>query len=205
MNRRPIKTPVGTAVWPKLNEPDTRWKAEGEYSVTLRLSAEDSAKIIQELEGYADVAYKSFCQQQGKNKLKRAGLPVQPVTDEAGEETGEHDFKFKLKARVETRRGDVFTQQVRLFDSKGTPMNEDVGGGSRIRVAGEINPWYTASLGFGLSLWVRAVQVIDLVEPKSGGSATSFGFSEVDGSFTTSGEQLGDEEVQVPVDDSADF
>ena len=100
----------------------------------------------------------------------------------------------------------MFTQKVGLFDSSGDPMSDPVGGGSKIRVAGEINPWFTASLGFGVSLWIRAAQVIDLIEPKGGGSAKSFGFSSVEGGFTTSGEQLGDEEEQsFTTDDSADF
>ena len=206
MKRKSITTPTGIAIWPKLNEPDTRWKAEGEYSVNLRLSAEDSAKLIKMIEEYADNAYSQFCTQQGKNKLKRHGMPWTEVTDESGEETGEIDFKFKLKAKVETRQGEVFTQKVGLFDSNGDPMSDPVGGGSKIRVAGEINPWFTASLGFGVSLWIRAAQVIDLIEPKGGGSAKSFGFSSVEGGFTTSGEQLGDEEEQsFTADDSADF
>ena len=185
MKRKPISTPVGVAVWPKLNAPDKRWKAEGEFQVTLRLSADDAVDVIKKIEEFHGNAYSRFCQDQGKNKLKKANMPfVDHEVDE--EKNGEVDFKFRLKHRVETRAGDTFTQTVALFDAKGTPMKDLVGGGSKIRVRGEMNPWFTASLGFGVSLWVKAVQVLELVEPTGNGSAESFGFNSTDGGFTTS-------------------
>jgi hypothetical protein len=47
-------------------------------------------------------------------------------------------------------------------------------------VNAEVYPWYTPSLGFGISLRPRGVQVIELKTygPKD---ATSFGFAEEDG------------------------
>lgn len=33
-----ITTPFGEAIYPKLTEPDTKFKAEGEYSTKLRIS-----------------------------------------------------------------------------------------------------------------------------------------------------------------------
>ena len=99
MKRKSITTPTGIAIWPKLNEPDTRWKAEGEYSVNLRLSAEDSAKVIKMIEEYADNAYSQFCTQQGKNKLKRHGMPWTEVTDESGEATGELGLQVQAQGQ----------------------------------------------------------------------------------------------------------
>lgn len=205
MKRKTIVTPVGIAVWPKLNEPDTRWKAEGEFTCTIRLGKKDAAVVIKEIEEFHGKAYSWFCQNQGKNKLKQANMPFSRVTDDSGEETDEWDFKFKLKHRVETRRGDTFTQKVKLFDSKGTPMNDEVGGGSKLRVQGEMNPWFTASLGFGISLWVKAVQVLELVEPTNSGTAASFGFDPLDGGFTTTSESFEFDKPEKPSTDEEDF
>jgi len=203
MKRKPILTPVGTAVWPKLNEPETRWKPEGEYMVDLRLSEKAGAALIKELTSFYDEAYKWFCSTEGKKKLKKAtSMPWKFVESGDGEKTGEVDFKFKLKARVETRRGDSFTQAVAIFDSEGKPMTELVGGGSTLRVRGEMNPWYTGSLGFGISLWVKAVQVKTLVELASNGSAKSWGFDGMEGGFTTS-EDLEFVDTVAPLDPDA--
>jgi len=206
MKRKPITTPIGVAVWPKLNEPDTRWKTEGEFTVSLRLSADASASLIKLIEEFHADAYGWFCQNQGKKKLKKANMPFTSVEGEGGEKADEVDFKFKLKHQVETRRGDTFTQTVALFDSKGTPMTDLIGGGSMIRVRGEINPWFTASLGFGVSLWVKAVQVVELVEPTGSGSAESFGFKQLDGGWTTSSEsfEFDDDAKKKPVEAESD-
>lgn len=185
MKRKTISTPSGVAVWPKLNEPDKRWKAEGEFQVTLRLSADDAVDVIKKITEFHGKAYSWFCQDKGKNKLKKHNMPFTDYEVD-GEKTGEVDFKFRLKHRVETRSGDTFTQTVALFDASGTPMKDLVGGGSKICVSGEMNPWFTASLGFGVSLWVKAVQVLELVEPTDNGTAKAFGFGSVDGGFTTS-------------------
>ena len=204
MKRKPISTPVGTAVWPKLNEPDTRWKPEGEYTVSLRLDAADADALIKEMTTFYDEAYAWFCMYEKKKKLNKASsMPWSFVEDDKGEKTGEVDFKFKLKARVETRRGDSFTQKVVIFDSEGKPMSEHVGGGSTIRVRGEMNPWFTSSLGFGISLWVKAVQVKTLVEAAGGGTAKSFGFDSIEGGFTTS-EDFEFADTKAPLNPDAD-
>ncbi len=190
MKRENINTPVGTAIWPTLNEPSTRFKPEGEFSCTLRLEASSAQKVIEQINSFHDRAYRHFCELEGKSKLKKAGMCYSVVTGDNGEETGEFDFKFKLKHRVEPRRGDAYEQTVALFDAQGTPMKDHVGGGSKLRINGLLNPWYTASLGFGVSLWIKAAQIIELVEGAGGGSSKSFGFEAMSGGFTTSGESF---------------
>jgi len=49
-----------------------------------------------------------------------------------------------------------------------------------VKVAFQLNPFYTAQIGAGIGLRLKAVQVIDLIEPQ-GGSASSYGFGEEDG------------------------
>ena len=51
-------TPKGIAVWPKLNAPDYKFNVDGEYSVKLKLSAEESQGLIKQLEDERD-AYKA--------------------------------------------------------------------------------------------------------------------------------------------------
>ena len=95
----------------------------------------------------------------------------------------------KPAPKVTTKTGKSWEQRPALFDSRLQPLPADsdpVGGGSTIRVNAEVYPWYTPSLGFGISLRPRGVQVLEMrtYGPKD---ATSFGFAaENDGYAFTS-------------------
>lgn len=187
-----VTTPKGTAIWPRLNEPDRKFQPEGVYSVRLRLDEDDAAPFQTKLSKLVEELYKEECLKQGKKSLKRAPMPWGPATDydkdtESKVEVDGVEFKFSMKAEVTTRAGKKWSQRPALFDAKLNPLPEDadnIGGGSIIRVSAEVYPWYTASLGFGISLRPRAVQVIEL---KAGGSSmdpTALGFEAEDG-YTT--------------------
>ena len=60
--------------------------------------------------------------------------------------------------------------------------DSNIWGGSEIRVNGSIAPYNVGLVGAGVSLRLRAVQVIQYVEGGTG-SADRFGFDEVDGGF----------------------
>ena len=93
------------------------------------------------------------------------------------------ETKFKTKAKVTMRSGDSFDQKVALFDAKGKPLVNppNVGGGSKIKVSYQVVPYYTATVGAGLTLRMKAVQILKLVEYTSGANASSYGFKEEDG------------------------
>jgi hypothetical protein len=116
-----------------------------------------------------------------KNTLTTQDV-CQPVFDrETGDDTGNVEFKFKLKAKVQKRDGTYYEQQPAVLDSKKVPMTNDIliGNGSRVKVAFEPIPYVMASTKkAGVSLRLKAVQVIDLVE--YGNSAASV-FDEEDG------------------------
>ena len=50
-------SPKGIAVWPRLNEPDTKFKATGEFSTKLAYEADDAAflALVAKLEGIRDI------------------------------------------------------------------------------------------------------------------------------------------------------
>ena len=104
--------------------------------------------------------------------------------DESGSETGNVVFKTKLKALIRGKNGTNYTQKVNVVDSKRTPMSgkQLVGNGSVIKVAVEPNTYYMpSSKQVGVSLRLKALQVIDLIE--HGVSADSL-FDEEDGFVT---------------------
>lgn len=170
-------TPKGTAKYPWLNTPDTKFNPDGEYKTSLVLPLEEADTIMQFLD---EQLAKSIAQAKKDNpgkKVKEADAPYS-----VNEETGELSINFKLKAKVTPQKGDPFEQKPAVFDAKGKPLQGvNVGGGSTIKVSYEVYPFYTAMIGAGISLRLKAVQVLNLVEFSGGAGAQAYGFGEEDG------------------------
>lgn len=182
-----FKTPAGIAVYPWLNRADTQFNADGEYRVKLRVAGSEAEELIKliDTEFNKSLAKAKADFKNDSKKLKKvkpcANKPYQPAEDDEGEETGEMEFNFKMKAIIRPKDKDPIEQSPRLFDTKGKPLGDvSIGGGSKIKVAFNIVPFYTVQLGAGVTLRLKAVQVIDLVEYQ-GASASSYGFEEEEG------------------------
>mgnify|MGYP003132102823 FL=1 len=160
-----LTSPVGTAIYPHLSKPDTKFNEDGEYRVNLRLSMDDAKPLLKELHTILKDHVEEVKSEKGKSKIKTQDLPYNEVETE-GSPTGEVDVKFKLKA-VAGSNDNKWEQRPALFNDKGERMNPEetnVGSGSAIKIGFEVFPYYTGSLGAGLSLRMKAVQVLDLVE-----------------------------------------
>lgn len=202
-----ITTPVGTAKYPRLNEPDTKFKEAGEYSVKLLLDFDTAEPLIKQIDEYYDAAYAEALKeaQEDKPKLKTIkvcpdGKPYRREEDrETGEETGNVEFKFTMRASgVSKKTGKAWSRSPMLFDAKRNPTTANIWGGSEIRVSADLFPWNTA-LGFGCSLRLIGVQVLKLVsgtsrDPKDMGFEVEEGFEqEADGSEAFAPDKEGDD------------
>ena len=171
-------TPTGIAQYPWLNKPDTKFNPDGEFKVNLEVDSESAQALVTFLD-------EQFAQAVAQAKKENPGKKIKEGSPgyEVNEETGKVTFKFKTKAKVTTKSGDTFDQKVALFDAKGKPLSPapNIGGGSKIKVAFEVMPYYTSMVGAGLSLRVKAAQIIELVEFTGGGNAESYGFGEEEG------------------------
>lgn len=156
MARTKLTSPKGTAAYPSLLKPDYKFKQEGEYKVTLRLSEGDGKAFVETLDKILDDHHDIQCKL-AKKKLKKAAPPYK-----VDEETGDYLVKFSLKAKVTPKTGQPFTQAPIILDAKKKPVKANVGGGSLIKVGCEVNDWVSPTLGAGISLWVKVVQVISL-------------------------------------------
>lgn len=181
-------TPIGEALWPKLYEPDTKFDPDGVYSVKLRIDKEDAYPLI---EAFDAIVHERFEAEQEaaknareRNKIKMADPCYTFEEDEDGNETGYVLMNFKSKASgVSKKTGKPWKRTIPVFDSKRSPIDLSsitIGNGSKIKVAYTASPFYTASIGVGISLRLEAVQVIELVE-YGVRSADGYGFSEEDG------------------------
>jgi hypothetical protein len=170
-----VTSPQGIAVYPKIEKPDTKFDVNGVYSVDLDLSGDDATELAAKLQKIADADYANECKAKGKKGLKRADMPWKQTED------GKTRFKFKLKAKGGTGEKQ-WDQKPALFDAKGNPVKDlNVGSGSIIKVAFDAVPYFTAMVGHGISLRLRAVQVIELRQYIAGDNFDAFGFKATDG------------------------
>lgn len=188
----PITSPKGTAQWPKLSEPDFKFKAEGEYSINLLLNPAEAEGFTEKVTGILQTYYKEQCATLRKSSLKMADLPWKNDTSKDGSETGLLRIKFSMKASWLNKDGSKGGERKpAIFDSKGGVFAGPVGGGSTVRVAADINPWYSPALGCGVSLRLRAVQVLELRAPSGPTNSAAYGFTTEEEGFV-GGESLPD-------------
>lgn len=192
-------TPKGTAVWPHLNTPDTKFVAEGEYHTKLRLSAEDAQPLVKQLEAIRDTFLEEAVRKDPKVKQYRMADLYEEEVDDQGDLTGNYVFKFKQKAVIQTRSGSTLNMKVALFNSRKEPTEVQIGGGSELRIAGTAIGYAMPSTKMvGLSLRPNAVQIISL----SSGSIGAADAFQIEDGFV--GEAV-KEEVPVFDGEDADF
>ena len=163
-------TAKGIAYYPYISAPDTKFDEQGHYKVNLCLSEEDAQPVIELIKQSVVEGIKALKKDKPNMEIKQAPLPFSKEVDEDGNPTGNVIIKFKSKAAYKPA----------VFDSKGNMMtNSNIYGGSEIKVNGSCAFFHTAMIGAGVSIRLRAVQVIQYVEGASG--ANKFGFDEVDG------------------------
>lgn len=219
-----IILPEGTAIYPKLNKPDTKFDAEGVYESKQRLDYDAEGGMIGRkgatLEEILDAMAKlrdQFVEEKRaelaskpdpKSKKKAREITVrdigEPDLDDDGNETGKLILKAKMKASGTAKDGSRYTRQPKLFDAKNKPLDikkTQIWGGSTLKIACTAVPYYAANDNVvGVTLYLEAVQVIDLVSG-GGRDASAFGFGETDGYVGE--EQSDDAPFGDPDDDGA--
>ena len=199
-NYTKVVTGVGVSQYAWLTQPDTRFDEIGHYKTNLILSGQDAdtlkAAINEELTKSVALAKEKA---KGKN-IKTAPAPFEDEFDDDGQPTGSTVFKFKTKAQITTKDGKIIPNRVAIFDSKGTPMTDcNVWSGSEMKVSAELVPYYTAMVGAGVSMRLRAVQITKLVEGGNG-NAKGYGFGEEEGYEQSLSETPAEEESQQAFD-----
>ena len=187
-----ITSPAGSAKFPKLTVPDTKFNPEGDYSVSLVFEQGEADDFLAQLDKFADEAFekaKGDLETNGKKAQAKKVVRAEPYKmelDQEGEETGNIEVKFKMKAKVKMRDGRVLEFSPKLFDAKGQPIKPEdieIWGGSTLKVNFTPSQYYMASSkNAGISLQLNAVQVLELVS-RGGGNAESFGFEAQDDGY----------------------
>lgn len=210
-------TPRGVFVYPKLSEPDYGTKdypkPDGEYSLKFRMSLADADAFVNRkvkvgneqfsLQSIYEEAIRNAERLFGELKLesRKKLKEVQPnalytvlYDPETEQETGEVEFKFKMKASGELKKGpkagQKWARKPDIFDAKGVKITKGVQiwGGTEGKVSFNVGtdkdgvPGYfvAGTAAAGLTLQLSAVQIISLVSAGQR-SADSYGFGEEEG------------------------
>jgi hypothetical protein len=173
-----LTTPKATLKYPKLIEPETKFTPEGHYKVTAVIPAEDAGPLADQLDTLFE-AHKASLKAQAPGQKFKAVDPSFGYEDIDGKPC--FTISVKMKAKGVDRDGRSWSAVPALFDASGAPVKDrealrGMWSGTTGRVSFEACPFYQPALGAGITLRLKAVQILKLVE--SGGSADSFGFQE---------------------------
>jgi len=180
-------TPKAEAVWAFLDKPSDKFNPDGVYTVSLAFEAgdRDYRALMQTLKAQRDEAFEKWKRDNPKQARGAKAAPIsKKETDAEDAETGRRLLTFKMISKGKSRRtGNDYTMSPDIFDATGAKLEHvpPVGGGSVLKVAFETFGAYVASSRqFYLSLQLRAVQIIELVEAGNR-SAEYYGFEEEEG------------------------
>ena len=170
-------TPKGAAKFAWLTKADTKFNADGEYRTELLLDPTEAEELIDAIDVAIEAQKKEVVadlKKKGKKgkalQIKMSNAPYKDDEDADGNDTGKIAFRFKMKAKVTSKQGEVIEMKPALFDSQNQPMSSPIYSGSQIQVAYQIFPYYTAMAGCGVSLRLKAVRVHELVSTNQDGS-----------------------------------
>lgn len=170
-------TPAGELLWPKILEPDFKFDSKGLFSASIILDpTPENLEFLATLETDYEAAMTDLRNEHGQG-VKLAPKPWGAYVDyDTKEETDRTVIKTKMKHHVDTDKRS-WTQSPKVFDIIGNTVSKDaaIGNGSTGRVSFEMFPYYTGLAGAGVSLRLKAVQIIEAVEYASK-TAEDFGF-----------------------------
>lgn len=153
-------TPIGRLTgFTAIERPSTKFDDNGVYSCQVAFKGEGAKAMKKLIDGYMEKSLDS------NKSVKKAANPPYSV------ENKELIVKFKQKARIVSRSGEVYEKDVKIFDAANEKVNEPLfmGEDSQVRVAFNPYMWQVPALGCGVTLQLEMVQVIELVKREGGG------------------------------------
>ncbi len=179
-----LTTPKGTAVYPRIDTPDTKFNEDGVYSCKLHVDEAAFNAFTKHVTDIVEREYDAECKVKDKKLKKAATSPIRITPD------GDFEIYAKQVSRRQTKNG-LLLFTIPVFDSKGAklPKVPAIGSGSTLKLSVEVYTWYTDLQGFGYTLRLKAVQLLDLIEYNNG-SSSSYGFTEEENGYINDGESL---------------
>lgn len=162
----------GTAMFARLKKTEViNGKDTGKYTLMLALDKDGQQALWQDVQEVWN-AFIATPEMQGKTVQQHWNNGFKKYKDVVY-------AKFGANAHIKTRQGDLIDITIPVFDGAGNPLDlqGEIGNGSVIKVAYDLYPYYMSQAVHGVSLRLKAVQVLDLKVYNGGANASSFGFS----------------------------
>ena len=172
MAKKNIVTPVGTAIFCHLTQPNTKFGTPGFFQVLLRLTDAEFLPLKQEILTYVHDEMEILILKNGlKSKKIETVYPWHAAKDsEKNLVAGFVDMNIKTNAEgTNSKTGLKFSCQPELYAANNGDWNLEttIGFGSRVRVS--MQPYaYFLKGALGISLRLKKVQVVTLVEYAGG-------------------------------------
>lgn len=196
-----VTSPRGVFQYPYLNKPDDKFAKEGEkgdYKLSAFFETGAAGSIIERIEEavsqklqdakaeyakkFADLKAKGEVAKAKKMAEPKAYFPFEHQLDADEEPTGKTKMNFKVNAEGKNAAGETWSNKPPVFDAAKKEMAKPVYGGSEGKVSFQIVPFYNASTGdAGVTLRLKAVQVLKLITKGSGATADAYGFGDEEG------------------------
>jgi len=163
-------TPDGIVLSAHLHTPDTKFIAEGIYSIKLKIEGV-GAKT---LSTFIDSRLKKSVEEANANNVGKLIKKAEPPYSWGDSE--DLIVNFKMKASGISNNGELWTRKPALFNNDLTTLGSTkrIGIGSKVVVSYRPVNFFTPMIGAGVSLRLEAVQVLILKEPMP--DASRYGF-----------------------------
>jgi hypothetical protein len=179
MARKYEVSPLGEAIHPWINKPDTKFNDLGVYKLGHSVGGQEAEDLAERITQRAQEAFDAYVEEKGlttaEKKKWSVYLPFEREEDDEGNPTGYIVFDYKQNATLKVREtGEEIAVKIAIKDAKDRDLTKPVFGGSLVRVKFSMRPITMTSLKkVGVRLDFAAVQVAKLAQGTGGSS--SFG------------------------------
>lgn len=153
-----VQTPVGEAIYPWLNKPDTKYNADGVYKVKLKIPlGQELTDFVDTVQAEIDAVYNEALEEaktSGKRPPKKAELNYY--------DDGEYGYlSVKCNAKINLKDGGVIEKKMTILDANGDYFDgvRYVNNGSKLAAVVDLVRMNNPVVGAGVSLRLITVKV----------------------------------------------
>lgn len=187
-----------------ITKPDTKYKAEGEFKIRVKIPKEDAQGMYEDLAARAEKKLEETLKRAKTDAKFKASLkgkaPKAADLPFYEDDEGNYVFTFKSKASFVSKKpgseGETINRTIPVWQGSKRLKADEIpkfGEGSTVKVSYQVADFFTAAVGAGVTLRLEAVKLIKAVEYTGGGS-NPFGDDEDGEDYQESSqESFGDE------------
>lgn len=185
-------------------EPSTKFNKEGVYTANILLSKDEGETLAAKIKEVRTKQFKTYGKGTKVADLTRC-VPYGITNEETGEEIMDTEGRYILKTTAKAFLKDGVAQvKIPVFDAHQKPVKSVRIGEDTIARLSISLEGYSVAGKTGVSIKLKALQIIELVEYNGGGKAESYGFEEEEGFEFSENDEV-EEKTDIEDDEEEDF